>query len=269
MLSHPKQGFSLVEAVLASFLLLTALAMSVYVFDSSLQAEANNEKRVAAALVAESALAEIRQQANTNFNQVKTSFHNKTWTLPGYAEFVIRAKIDNTELAVPCTELESQYDPAATFPNPSGRYLSDSALKAEVEITWGTSGRDRITVTENVVNFAKATNFNVDVILPDGTAATGSTVLNLAQDATEQFTARARSGGQNVKDIQFTWYVQPVTGFGSLLHVSRDGEEAEYINAYRNFKNKWKHEPGDCFLVVRATYQGLEQEGKVRIVNGG
>ena len=44
------------EAILASFMLLTAIIMSVAVFDSSLQAEASNERRIIASMVAESAL---------------------------------------------------------------------------------------------------------------------------------------------------------------------------------------------------------------------
>lgn len=261
------RAFTLVEAILASFLLLTAVAMSVYVFDSSLQMEANNEKRIMASLVAESALAEIRQQANNNFNQVIPAYDGKSWTISEYSGFDISAEVEKTDLAVPCTELEKQYDPSASFPAPTGRYLSDSAYKADVTVSWSNSSRDRIVVTENIINFGVSSNFRVDIILPDGTAATNSTVLTLAKDGTENFTARARSGGQEVKDIQFTWYVQPITGFGSLLNVSRDGEQAEYINAYRNFKNKLKYSPGDCWLVAKATYQGLERKGKVRIVN--
>ena len=54
------------EAILASFMLLTAIIMSVAVFDSSLQAEASNERRIIASMVAESALAELRDAVNTN-----------------------------------------------------------------------------------------------------------------------------------------------------------------------------------------------------------
>ena len=72
------------EAVFASFLLITSILISVFVFDSSLQAEANNEQRITAAMVAESALEEIRSYANTDFEGTRSAYNGRTWTLPHY-----------------------------------------------------------------------------------------------------------------------------------------------------------------------------------------
>ena len=255
------------EAILASFMLLTAIIMSVSVFDSSLQAEASNERRIVASIVAESALAELRDAVNTNMLAAKSTYDGRTWTLPDYSGFQISCRVADAELAVPCTVLETQYDRDAVFPQPTGRYLEASALKADITVTWAEGRNQSITITEYVTSFAAAGDFALQLVLPDGSVATSSTVLNIAKDDVMDFSVKAVSGGQEVQDIQFSWYVQAITGFGSIYTVSRDGKLCQYQNAYRNFDDKVKYSPGTCFLVVTAEYQGREAEAKLRIEN--
>lgn len=255
------------EAILASFLLLTAVLMSASVFDSSLQAEASNEKRIMAALVAETALAEIRQAGNNNFNQVESLFDGRTWSVPEYSGFEISSRIAPAEIAVPCTVLESQYDKDAEFPAPAGRYLSGSTLKADVEVSWQDAGGQSVKITEYIANFGAATDFTVQILLPGGGVASGGTVIAVPKNELRDFSARAMSDGQVLEDIQFSWHVQALTGHGSINTVSRDGKECEYINAYRNFDNTTKFAPGTCDLVLQATFQGREAGAKVRIEN--
>ena len=261
------RGFTLVEAILASFLLLTAVLMSVSVFDSSLQAEASNEKRIMAALVAESALAEIRQAGTSNFNQVKSLYDGRSWSVPEYPGFEVRSTIASAEIAVPCTVLESQYNRDAEFPAPAGRYLSGSTLKADVAVSWQDAGGQSVQITEYIANFGAANDFSVQILLPDGSLAAAGTVIAVPSNEVREFSARAVSGGQVIEDIQFSWYVQALTGHGSIETVSRDGEQCQYINAYRNFDNTKKFAPGACDLVLQATYQGLEVDAKLRIEN--
>ena len=255
------------EAILASFLMLTAIIMSASVFDSSLQMEASNEQRVVAALVAESALAEIRDAANNSFTTVESSYNGRRWTIPEYPHHQIEASVKAAELAIPCSVLESQYVRTAVFPQPTGRYMTESSWHVEVRVQWANSARQSITVTELVTNFAPSTDFRIFLILPDGSRANASTVLNIAKDDEMEFTVEAESGGQPIRDIQFSWYVQALTGFGSISRVSRDGEQCIYQNAYRNFDNKKKYSPGACRLVVTASYQGIEATSRVRIEN--
>ena len=260
-------GFTLVEAILASFLLLTAVLMSVSVFDSSLQAEASNEKRIVAALVAETGLAEIRQAGSSDFHQVESLYDGKTWSVPEYSGFAIRSRISPAEIAVPCTVLETQYDKDAEFPAPSGRYLKASTLKADVEVSWEDAGGQSVKITEYIANFGVTNDFSVQILLPGGAVAGSGTVFVVPRNEVRNFSARAMSNGQIVQDIQFSWYVQTLTGHGSINAVSRDGVECQYINAYRNFNDKIKFSPGTCDLVLQATFQGIEVDAKVRIEN--
>jgi hypothetical protein len=260
-------GFNLVEAILAAFMLLTAVLMSVSVFDSSLQAEASNESRIVAAIVAESAMAEIRQAANINLGDVTGNYDGLRWTLPEYPTFEIVAAVGPAELAVPCTVLETQYNRAAVFPAPTGRYLGSSCLKVDITVSWSSGRNQSITITEQVASFAAAGDFALDIILPSGGTANSSTVVAVAKDGIEDFDVRASSGGQEIHDIQFSWHVQALTGFGSIYTVSRDGKNCQYQNAYRNFDDKVKYSPGVCYLVVTASYQGRQAEAKVMIEN--
>ena len=260
-------GFSLVEAILAAFMLLTAVLMSVSVFDSSLQAEASNESRIIASIVAESAMAEIRQAANLDLSAVESNYDGHRWTLPEYPGYQIEAIVRPAELAVPCTVLETQYDRGNVFPQPTGRYLTASSLKVDITVSWSTGRNQSITITEQVTSFAAAGDFDLQIILADGSTASPSTLIAIDKDGIEEFGVRAVSGGQEIHDIQFSWHVQALTGFGSIYTVSRDGKQCQYQNAYRNFDDKPKHSPGLCYLVVTASYQGREAEAEVEIDN--
>lgn len=261
------RAFSLVEAILASFLLLTAVIMSVSVFDSSLQAEASNEMRIVGALVAETAMAEVRQDANRDLSQVSALYDGKTWTYPQYPGFRVTSRVRNTELAIPCTVLESQYNKDSAFPEPTGRYLDGSTKKVEVSVTWQDGGSQAVNLTENVCSFSPVNDLRLQILLPGGAVAAAGTVVTVPKQGKEVFGVRAISGGTTVPDLQYSWVVQPLTGHGSILTVSRDGTECEYINEYRNFDDKKKYAPGTCDLVVTATFQGRERQAKVRIDN--
>jgi len=257
------------EAVFASFLLITSILISVYVFDSSLRAEANNEQRITAAIVAESALEEIRSFANKNFPGTRSTYHGRNWTLPHYSVYQISAKVEPMELPLPCTELETQYpevDPP--FPTPERRVLAESVLKCEVAVRWS-RGRDELRMVRYVANFTRASNFQV-VINPSGTEIDPITsgTFDVAPWGTKDFSAKAYVNGVEVDDIQFSWYVEPLNGFGSIYRESRDGKTCRYRNAYRNYDGTYKRSAGLCDVVVRAVYQGTEAKRKVRIKNG-
>ena len=250
------------EAVFASFLLITSILISVFVFDSSLQAKANNEQRITAAMVAESALEEIRSYANTDFEGTRTAYDGRTWTLPHYESYEVKAKVQQLELPIPCTELETQYPDSPTFPTPERKILDNSVWNCEVAVSWS-RGRDELRMVRYVANTKQATNFIVRIDPP-----AGSTPFNVGPNGTMDFQASAFADGVEVEDVQFTWYVEPLDGFGSIYRVSRDGTTCRYKNAYRNYNGAIKRAPGLCEVVVRAVYQGVEAKQRVRINNG-
>ncbi|MCA9780815.1 MAG: hypothetical protein KC800_29045 [Candidatus Eremiobacteraeota bacterium] len=269
MSSRPdRKAFSLVEAVFASFLLLAGILMSVSLFDASLKAEVGNEKRVQAALVAESVMARVRRKAQGNVNGVYNRFNEKTLVLPGYPDFKAFIRIKGQRLAIPSNSTEDgQYSPEDVYPVPTGRFMWGSAIKAQVEVTWDEGGERKLTLVENVYDFTPTTDFKVTLTDSSKAAIADSAIVNVPRREKEVFSVESRSRGIKVKDMQYTWYVEPLTGMGSVYRVSRDGSWCTYLNAYRTLSDVLQDGPGACYLVVEATYQGVRSVDKVRIEN--
>lgn len=258
------------EALFASFLLLTSVLLSVQLFDSSLKAEAENEQRTVAAMVAENALEEIRAAATEDFEQLRADYQGRSWSLPEYPDFTIQSQVRAQTILAPCSELESQYtDPNAPFPKPRPREMTGSIWRVQLDITWSRAGSDAVTVVEYFSSLKPASNFTVRIEPAGPNTINGLTTgtFSVARNRTLDFSATARADGQTLDDIQFSWYVEPLDGFGSVYRVSRDGTECRYRNYYRNANNAPRHAPGKCDLVVRAVYQGSEAVRKVRIEN--
>ncbi len=260
------------EALFASFLLLTSVLLAVQLFDSSLQAEANNEQRIIAALVAESALDEIRATTNQNFKTLGSAYDGRIWSVDAYPQFKVKASAKALALAAPCSELESQYEnPVAPFPEPRPRLLQGSVWKVQLDVTWPRAGSEAVTVVEYFSSLKQARTFDV-IITPTGGTVVGPDTTGtfpIPLDGVKDFKASALADGKPLDDVQFSWYVEPLDGFGSVYRVSRDGTRCRYKNAYRNSNNDIQHSPGKCDLAVRAVYQGIESIRKVRIENGG
>ena len=262
---HNLTGFSLIEAVMATFLLLSAVLLGAYVFHSGLRAEASNERRVVASMVAESAMAEIRESANRNFQGLVTGPGERTWSPTEEPEMKVTMRVRPVSLALVCQELESQYPRANRFPAPAPRLLSESVVEVEIAVSWSDSTQQSIRLVETITNLRTAEEFTVQLLGASGNGLAES--MALSKGGTVDFTAQATADGQPVKDIQFTWYVQPLIGFGSLTAVSRDGSRCTYINAYRNYNDDLRYAPGACYLMLKASYQGRESTARIRIDN--
>lgn len=258
-------AFSLMEAVLSTFLLLTAVLLGAYVFHNSLRAEASNEKRVTATLAAENTLAEIQDFAGENFLGLVDHYDGTHWVSAQDPSMTISVKARMSQLAMACLELESQYPASNQFPAPEPRFLSHSTADVEIKVEWTEPSNQAITVVGRVADLHTASNFTVELLDQEGALAPES--IALAKDGELKFRAQAKANGQLVKDIQFTWFVQPVIGFGSLSAVSRDGLFCVYLNAYRNYNDAPRYAPGACYLTLKATYQGRESTDRIRIDN--
>src|SRR5688572_25361030 len=105
------RAFSLVEAVLAGFLMLTAVTIAIWVFDASLRAQAVQEVRLLAVQVAQNKLEEIRGYADSQFGGGLTLFDGvQTQVGPGL-EMRTRATLQT--IYSPCSQLETQYPATA------------------------------------------------------------------------------------------------------------------------------------------------------------
>ncbi len=261
------RGMSLVEAVLSTFLLLTALLLAVYVFDSSLKWEASNEKRVIAATLAESALAQIREVGGREFSEL-LDYDGKDLAFPDYPGFKVTASVEEAKLATSCVALENQYPVTATFPKPVGKFLNKSATNTTVTVSWNDPTPDSVAVSERIASLREISDFDVKITTQAGGPVNG--VQTLTSGQTLNFKTKAyidNDESKLIEDLQFTWYVEPITGFGSIAHVSRDGLLCQYINSYKNYQGQVQYAYGHCNLTVQATYQGRVARAKVKINN--
>jgi Tfp pilus assembly protein PilV len=260
-----KVGFTLLESVLATFLLVTAVLLAVYVFNSGLQFEVGNEKRVDAALVAESALAEVRQAAKQNYSVMKTTYRNRTWNLPEYRDFTITSVLTDVQLSSSCDELESQYPATASLPAPARKTLGDSAVDALVRISWFGPSLQSVEVSERIVSFRETTQFRVEIV--DNLGNMINAKQTLSKDQAFQVSVQAEADSQEVKDLQYTWSVEAIDGFGSVAAVSRDGLNCRYVNSYQTFSNQTQYALGHCYLCVTSVYQGRIAKDRIEIEN--
>lgn len=250
------KAFSLVEAVLSSFLLLTAVSMCVWLFDASLQAEAGNDRRVLATMVAQDRLEEIRAAADASFGAGLASFNDVRSTSQGLE---VHTRAQYIKLYTPCSRLETQYPLAAVFPSPGPKALERSCWQVEVTVSWGHRAADRVTLASLVGDWRKA-DFTVRI--------TPNATQRVAPRGTMQYTCVAEDGlGNRLYDLVFSWYVNPLDGMGTISQVSRDGQVCLYKNHFRNFDGRYTVQPGKCEIECRAVYRGQEKTAKVEVEN--
>lgn len=252
-------AFSLVEAVFSSFLLLTAVTMSVYLFDASLRAQAENDVRMQATLVAQSRLDEIRAYADTNFGSGLALFDGLEIEPPEAPNLKVKTRAARKQMYLPCTELETQYAPGAVFPQPERKTLEKSAWQVEVEARWSDRPADRVTLVSYVGDWRRG-NFNIRITPNNPAPIPPRDTLEFEAVATDD-------DGRRLDDLVLSWYVNPLDGLGTISRVSRDGTKCLYKNHFRDYDGSYKVQPGQCELEVRAVFAGVERRATRVVVN--
>jgi hypothetical protein len=240
-------GFSLLEVLFASFLLITALFLTVFLINQSFQSEADSGLKARALHDAQNTLEEIRALARMDFKNNIGSVDNRVWdsTLPDY---VVESTVKWQPLDLPCSELESQYDVGIELPNLGRKVLTKSAWKVDIDVRRKDSGKSIIHLTTLVADLSPE-NFDLRMLAPAGTTAASEGQLlfrAIAYDAEAEV----------IEDLIITWYVEPINSFGSIHTVRRDGWECVYKNIYQDYGNRYTTTPGLCRIVARGEYKG-------------
>lgn len=254
MPSRANRGFSLLEAIFASFLMLTSIAIATFLVTTSMRASANNEKKIVASMVAESAMEEVRAAANDSYTNLAGLYDGKEWEYPNFAGYKITSKVEWEPLNVPCSSLESQYAAGATFPTLGRTVFENSLWKIQVQVAWSSSPLDRVRLISHSADWRPVGNLDINI-------TPGSAAVPLNGEV--NFSAQATNNGAPLRDLVLSWYVEPLDGYGTITKVSRDGSRCSFKNIYRNYDGSYTHAPGQCNLVVRAYYQGKEHEERI------
>ena len=255
---NSKRGATLLEVLFASFLLITALTLTIFLINHSFQSESDSGLKVRALHDAQNALEEVRAAAFQDFKNGMATVDGKNWpcSLPDY---LIESSVKWQPLDLPCSELESQYDAGRDLPNLSRKVLTHSTWKVDVEVRRKDNGKPLLHLTTLVADLAPD-SFELRMLALDG--------VSVAPEGELRFRAVAYdSSNEVIEDLILTWYVEPINSFGSVHVMRRDGWECVYKNIYQDYGNRYTTTPGQCRIVARGEYKGRVQYATLEITN--
>ncbi len=252
-----RTGFSLIEAILASFLLVGAFFIVSRLFQTGLQYSNKVERRLTAVHLAEKRMLDLREWARDQ----------GAWNgFPDgpdadFPTYDIKVTIDPIDLLSPGRELESLYPG-------DRRVMSTVARRATVLVSWAPAGQYRLTAY--IAKAAGTWRANQPIVV---TRKGGGVV---GPNEFVEFTAQAfDSEGKELKDIFFHWTVEPVyAGNPTTATVSskapsgrRDGRKAVFENKVRRRNGSYVATNGDCRVVAFARYHGETARGVSETLN--
>lgn len=210
------RAFSLIESVIALFLLSFAALSVLSMTQTGFQAQRRSQEIAKANLAAQSLIAEIRMWAEdfNNFRGAWAPYDNVTLTRPDYPEYTITVRVGEAGRPIdsPCAELESQW-----IPTPGGARVMPNAIKpVEITVAWSPNTLDRMTV----LTYIGEPKRDTAGVLYD---ITGPSTLNVSQGSDTSYTIRMRdSGGIYFDNIMWQW-IPDIRYFIALPDSSRDG----------------------------------------------
>jgi hypothetical protein len=246
-----RRGYTLVEAILASFLLVGTFTMVSRLFQKGLQYSGVVENRLLAVRLADERMAEVRRWAKTTRNW--QGFPNGP--NPAYPAFDISVDVsEEYALYSPSKELEKAY------PSSDRREMNRLARKAKVRVRWGLSSSYLLTAI--VHRAPKAWRRTDPLVVAGGSAGP------ITENDSVRFTVEGYDeDGQLIPNLFYHWSVVPnylndKPANGRIILVSRDGRAVDFKNKLRQRDGSEISMTGHCRVVVYARYNGILAEGQ-------
>lgn len=245
------RGVSLLETVIALFILLGVLTFTLELYSRSLQSQAKVEKNERAAFFADNVLSQLRHWARDSAN-----FRSDPWTRftnytePEFPGFSAQVRTRWAPVLTPCTSQES--------PRPADRqrWLRETVKTATAEIFY--EGEPLFEVT-TLVNEPKRVPATTDPVVVE---AVGGAPAQLDPDAEQRYTAKlVDDSGREIEDVMFSWSVQPLSGNAFIAQSARDGSWGELVNAYPIPPAQRVYTGGACQAIATVRYAGVEYRG--------
>jgi hypothetical protein len=247
-----QRAVSLLEAVIAVFLLLAVLTFTLDLYSRSLGYLSKSERNGRAASFADNVLSELRNWAGdiANFQQ-DPWVPFVTFTDPDYPGFQANVTTKLSPAMSPCSDQERD--------RPSDRQviMSTTLKVATVDISF--EGEPLFKVSALLSEPQRQVALTNSVVVEP----VGSPPASLPPDATQRYKAKLLdAGGEEIKDVKFAWSVQPLTGNASISEQARDGSWGDLTNVYIVPPGDRIYVGGQCQALASATYCGKRYQGR-------
>lgn len=252
---------TILETVMALFLLLVGMLLIGNLFLSGLRYTARVEKRAIAAVVAERKMAGLRAWARTPAGNLYnyddwSSVNGVTQADPQEANYQVKVDVTPRQTFSPNTPMEAGYAAA------DQRKMPRSGQQVCVSV-WELGDPTQIFRLWSIVGDPGRTPDPTDplIITPSGTVPNP-----IHHGGTADFSVKAFDSGHNeVQDVFFSWYVVAHDGNGSIQSQSRDGKTATFIHKITIQPPGSPAPPptiiyadGNADVLARAVYRGTE-----------
>ena len=248
------RGLSLMETVIAIFVITFAVMIMAALFRSALDG-AKRTRKIAIANV----LADKRMQAIVHWAGQGDNFSD--WSsVDGasaadaqFPDFNVRSDAEAQVIYSPCSEAELRYPPG------DRRALFVSAKKVRVRVTWTPTSDPRNKV--DLLSVIGAPPQPLQAVKMTGTINPLSPLSSLTLNANGR-----DSDNDNIQDLFYLWTLSPLTGYGQIA-PSRDGRKL--VLKHRNYdptSGGYRPAPGEVSLSVKGTSMGVTKQANVVIV---
>ncbi len=250
--SNKTHGLSLLETLLAFFVLASASLLVIILFHSGLQRSRAIHVESQAYLIARETTEQIRAEMREGgFKSASdVAAFQRTYPYPEDTMFQVSVAARPADLLLDSSGQEREYS------DTEKRQIKGSAAKVQVTVTWNSGAK----TVRLVTLMAEAPRRLASVTV------TGSGPIS-AGGRTRFDVQASDSDGLPIKDgLSFIWWVEPMSATGTVV-PDRDTRGAEVVNLTRLEDGTLTSTVGVCKVAALATYENQEVIGYSPVIN--
>ncbi len=214
-------AFSLVESVIAIFILGYAALSVLSLTQSGFVAQKRNQEIAKANLVAQSVIADLRIWGE-NIANYKSNWgaYNTTITPVGFPEYrvTLRSRAQGREIYSPCAELESQWE----LTKRGWREMPNAIVPVEIKVTWSEDPRDKLVI----LTYVGEPRRDIAGITYE---ITGPSPASLVMNQEAEYRVSAKdSAGRGLDNLLFFW-VPDIRYLSTTEKALRDGRYFQVV----------------------------------------
>lgn len=256
-LRKPVGGLSLIECILAFFMISCGILVLVQLYDSSFRHSMSIEARHQVTLMTEEVADAVREwgSQSANFASSWAIYDNTEFTDPRFPGVRSRVRV-----APAGREIFSPFQAM-----PGSRRIEASIVPVRVESMFENRVSTRVILMTYVgepprPGLLSGTPPAVAVNLVAGTDP-------VAPDGTLDFEARLTDNtGQTIQGVTFTWTVLPETGNALIETITSEGDRAQLVHRYP-VSAALTHVAGTIKVEARARYGGQDFVGESGVIH--